>query len=148
MRPCPTPFTVQSPHDGEHRYYAVSGTVRNVKPGWGEVRAENQYVVGPGSALTECKHGCCSPDSPGEYPVDRDLPVARIGVEDLPEECQADGAADDGEEVELSEPGEATEEQDLSDIEAPFDMQQRFEKAMNCAYVRSSPRCGRDGAET
>lgn len=126
----PDTYTVQSPHGGEHRYYAVDGDVSGGKCskefGWGHLLVRDVYAAGPGSELTDCKHGCCSSDSPGEYSA-RDLPVARIGAEDLPGEYRADVAADDGEEVDIPDPEEAPDELDFSDVDTGLPVQQRWE---------------------
>lgn len=90
----PETFTVVSPHGGEHRYYAVSDGIAerlkvtfgayNPQPSWGEVRSYNQYVLGPGSQLTDCdKCDECAPSVPGEYQRENDVKIAEIGVETL-----------------------------------------------------------------
>jgi hypothetical protein len=93
----PSTFTVKSPHasiEAEgHRYYSVEGDPverlteafgkANLKLSWGEVRADNQYAVGPGSTLTDCKHGCCTPENPGRYAIANDVPIARITPDEL-----------------------------------------------------------------
>lgn len=102
----PETFTVQSPHsDCEaegHWYYRVEGDavdalnerfgVANPQPSWGEVRARNQYAVGPDSTLTDCKHGCCSPDNPGRYVIQNDASISTITAEDLVAVLSADPA--------------------------------------------------------
>lgn len=73
---------VTTPHSGAeagHFYYAVSPDIadtlqdafgtRNPDGAFGEVFAENQYVVSPGSVLWDCDHGCCSSENPGWYRV-------------------------------------------------------------------------------
>lgn len=81
----------ESPHGGEHRFYHVPGWretfkdrfgVENPHGTWGEVRAGDGYVVGPGSELTECKHGCCTESDPGEYVLDS-APIATVDAEEL-----------------------------------------------------------------
>jgi hypothetical protein len=82
----PSTFTAQSPHGGEHLYYAVSGDVSNSTHGWGEVRAENQYVVGPESELTDCDKTWhdCSQENEGRYSIKHDRPIAPISASKLP----------------------------------------------------------------
>lgn len=77
-------FTVDSPH-GEHRWILVDEEIPNVRREWGELRATNQYVVGPGSILTECKHGCCTPDSPGKYTIQNDSDPQQFDKDELKE---------------------------------------------------------------
>jgi len=82
----PPTFTVETPHGGEHKYYAVSDSMSNSNCEWGEIRAANWYVVGPGSELDSCSrewHDCSVPDQ-GAYTVAHDLPIASIGAESLP----------------------------------------------------------------
>ncbi|WP_158855023.1 bifunctional DNA primase/polymerase [Halorhabdus sp. CUG00001] len=83
----PPTFTVETPHGGEHRYYAVSDAVSNSWRGWGEIRAENQYVVGPGSDLDSCSKDWhdCSADDAGRYAVLDDRPLAHISQSALPQ---------------------------------------------------------------
>lgn len=79
----PETLTVESPHGGEHRYYHVPDavetfrerfSVENPHTSFGETRAGDGYVVGPGSILTDCKHGCCTEEDPGRYQlVDREI---------------------------------------------------------------------------
>ena len=88
----PETLRSESPHDGEHRFYHVPGWkehfrerfsgVLNPHPSYGEVRSQDGYVVGPGSELTDCKNGCCTEDSPGEYVLD-DAPIATVDPETL-----------------------------------------------------------------
>lgn len=104
-------FTVESPHTSPdspgHRYYAVTGDVvtamqelndgkANVSPAWGEIRVENQYVVGPGSQLDGCDKSWCDdcgkPDG-GYYRIADDHPIATITADDLAEAiCKSDPA--------------------------------------------------------
>lgn len=82
----PSTFTVQSPHGGEHLYYAVSDDVSNSNHRWGEIRAENAYVVGPDSELTDCGkqwHDCSAEDQ-GRYTIKYDHPIASISASELP----------------------------------------------------------------
>lgn len=105
----PETLVVETPHtDGEtggHRYYVVPGRdipqrlkdaigVKNPKPTWGEVRVNNQYVVGPGSQLAGCdKDWCeeCATESGGYYCVSTDSPIAEIEFEELLDVLRASG---------------------------------------------------------
>lgn len=82
----PATFTVQTPHGGEHRYYAVNGAVNNSQNNWGEIRASNQYVVGPGSVLDSCSKDWhdCAQKTEGKYIVTCDRAIASIPVDSLP----------------------------------------------------------------
>lgn len=53
---------------------------------WGEVRAENQYVVGPGSELTNCdkRWHDCSQENEGQYSTKHDRTIASISGSELP----------------------------------------------------------------
>lgn len=82
----------RSPHGGSHHFYHVPGWrdhfrerfggVLNPHPSWGEIRSQDGYVVGPGSILTGCKHGCCTDDEPGRY-VLIDAPIATVDAADV-----------------------------------------------------------------
>lgn len=102
----PETLTAASPHtDGEpggHRYYHVTGDVAdaletafgtaNPHPSWGEVRAVNQYVVGPGSELDSCDkewHDCSEPGE-GHYTVATNAPIATITTGELVDALEAD----------------------------------------------------------
>jgi len=111
-------LTTESPHtDGDlggHRFYRVTGDAvdaleaafgtANPQPSWGEVRAHNQYVTGPGSELDSCDkdwHDCSEPGE-GHYTIASDEPIATITAEELvdaleadPDLAGADGHSDD-----------------------------------------------------
>jgi len=77
-------FSVSSPHgDGEHRWIVSQDVLPNKKPNWGEIRSQNQYVVGPGSILHDCKHGCCSSDNPGIYSIKNNAPIQEVTKDEL-----------------------------------------------------------------
>jgi hypothetical protein len=86
----PDTLRSESPHGGEHRFYHVPGwrehfrerfdDVENPHPSYGEVRSQDGYVVGPGSELTDCKHGCCTEGDPGQYRLD-DGAIATVDAE-------------------------------------------------------------------
>lgn len=122
----PETLTVASPHtDGEtggHRYYAVECDdldeqlqdlhprgKTNFKPPWGELRVQNQYVVGPGSQLDGCdKEWCdeCATEDGGKYTVAIDAPIETLDVEDVLDVLRAagyDGSADDGQDADLDD---------------------------------------------
>jgi putative DNA primase/helicase len=99
----PDTFGVESPHGGDHRYYAVDGDppaamkeefgIRNPVPTWGEIRIENGYVVGPGSELDGCsKEWCdeCEKPESGQYRISANRPIAEIDIDDLVEVVSAD----------------------------------------------------------
>jgi hypothetical protein len=108
-------FTVESPHtdgqQGGHRYYrvvpsddfqtatgaAVAATgANNPDLSWGEVRIENQYVVGPGSQLDGCgKDWCndCADPNGGHYRIAADRPVATVTADRLFAVLEADPEA-------------------------------------------------------
>jgi len=108
----PDTLTVASPHtDGEsggHRYYyidakdvpgsieAVAGA-KNPSLSWGEIRVQNQYVVGPGSRLDGCDKAWCDecekPDG-GRYELATDAPIAELSLSDLFDVIRADESAE------------------------------------------------------
>lgn len=120
----PRTFTTKSPHGGEHRYFAVDGEVKNQGIHGGSIRADNQYVVGPGTTLTSCNrewHDCSKPDE-GHYKILQDAPIAQISTTSLPERDENQEQRDEGE----NSPKPQTEFTDadvtsLEEIEAPFD---------------------------
>lgn len=90
-----------SPHDGTHRLYRVEPTEdgrlvaaalkdafgsANLAPSWGEVRVQNQYVVGAGSQLHGCDKDwcdrCADPDG-GYYVIQNDREIETIDCEQL-----------------------------------------------------------------
>jgi hypothetical protein len=104
----PDTFEQRSPHGGTHRLYAVEPTDDgrlvaaalsdafgnpNLKASWGEVRTDNQYVVGAGSQLHGCGKDWCSdcadPDG-GHYAVAADREIAELDAEQLIDVLSAD----------------------------------------------------------
>ncbi len=89
-------FTVQSPHSEgkDGHYYIATDSNLNKNPDGLEIQGEGAIVVGPGSTLTDCKHGCCTPESPGEYTIKHDRPIASVPGEEIdrliPEKHSAD----------------------------------------------------------
>lgn len=129
----PETFTTQSPHGGEHRYYVVESEVKNQKLPWGEIRAENQYVVGPGSELSSCtkdNHDCSAPGN-GHYQILRDRPIATVDQNALsqlsPNTDDATGNRDARQTVDA-------EETTSHEAAVEFDVESRLEKMKNCAY--------------
>lgn len=117
VKSLPPTFTVETPHGGEHRYYAVSDPVSNSQCEWGEIRAANQYVVGPGSELDSCSKSWhdCSGDDAGLYTVLEDQALAHISPSALPERTTQQPR---------SPPALSTDSSDvtcLDDVDAPFE---------------------------
>ena len=102
----PETFVVSSPHGPDeraHHYFAVENLSEvadefgkwNFGPEWGEIRANNQYVVGPGSQLdgcrkTECDGGCDRPDG-GRYRIVNDAEISTVGADWLIDLLDASG---------------------------------------------------------
>lgn len=125
----PETLTFSSAHDGEGRLYHVPvddegrlpvkrlkdefGNANVSAATWGEVRTENQYIVGAGSQLDgdgctkdDCTR-CAEPDG-GRYTILHDLPVATLEADDLVDVLRQDpgvGGSDDTEQESAS--GEA-----------------------------------------
>lgn len=96
----PSTFVVESPHGGYHLYYLVKDDsgISNVKPEWGSIRYEGQYVVGPGSTIdhTECDDGKtnCPGEGIGAYENAVNKPIATLSgkhLEQLREACNSSG---------------------------------------------------------
>jgi hypothetical protein len=67
-------FCVSTPSEGgEHRYIVSDTPLPNLKEDWGEIRSDNQYVVGPGSSI---------PDY-GSYTIENDSPIQSVPKDDL-----------------------------------------------------------------
>lgn len=67
-------FCVSTPsEEGEHRYVVSDTPLPNLKEDWGEIRSDNQYVVGPGSSI---------PDY-GSYTIQNDAPIQEISKDEL-----------------------------------------------------------------
>ncbi|WP_139835157.1 bifunctional DNA primase/polymerase [Halorubrum ezzemoulense] len=83
-------FSVSSPH-GSHRWVVSDDVLPNVDEDWGEIRSQNQYVVGPGTEIHGIREGkdcpnpgeCCSPEDPGIYRIQNDAPIQQISKDDL-----------------------------------------------------------------
>lgn len=76
----PETFTVCTPHSGTHLYYLTDEEVDNRSPSWGEIRADNQYVVGPGTQLKNCdkNHHDCSRPQEGTYEIIKDQSIRYV----------------------------------------------------------------------
>ncbi|PHQ38091.1 hypothetical protein DJ69_13470 [Halorubrum persicum] len=67
-------FCVSTPSEGgEHRYVVSDTPLPNIKRDWGEIRSDNQYVVGPGSSI---------PDY-GSYTIENDAPIQSVAKDEL-----------------------------------------------------------------
>ena len=106
----PDTYTVETAHGGQHRYHAVNDDAAqaledrfgaaNPSLTWGEVRARNQYVVGPGSQLDGCsKDWCdeCADPHGGQYSVHHDEEIASLNTETLLELVEDERPADETE---------------------------------------------------
>jgi len=116
----PETFRVTSPHgddDRAHHYYVVDdveaihdefGKV-NFGPTWGDVRGHNQFVVGPGAQVSECRKDDHGPDCPvndpdgGQYEILDDREIATVSAEWMIDLLDSDSAVtrsedDDGDE--------------------------------------------------
>jgi hypothetical protein len=139
----PETLTQLSPHGGTHRIFRVPATedrelisdlfeeklgTKNPKPGYGEVRAANQYVVGAGSQLEGCdKDWCerCGEDDGGYYRVEVDQEIAVVDPETLIDVLLADPKIE-RDDVEPESP-ELDHDADELDLE---DQQERLEFAL------------------
>lgn len=137
-------LTVETPHGGTHRYYYVETDddgrlpaaamldrfdVKNPAPSWGEVRAANQYVVGPGSQLAGCdKDGCetCATDDGGRYRITDDREIATISAEAFCAALAADPSFKDDERGDSGDSGEASGQT----AAAPDDADERLQTAL------------------
>lgn len=81
----PKTLTIRTPHDGEHRYFAVDGSPRGTREPGVDVIGKNQYVVGPGTILTDCENDGhdCSLEGEGQYAILHDLHIAQIQLTDI-----------------------------------------------------------------
>lgn len=135
----PITLTVKSPHTdgraGGHYYLSVPAdfpqrlkeTFGRINPttSFGSVRASNMYVVGPGSYLTECKHGddCCSISSPGRYDIATDTSIAGTDPEKIVQHLRDDPGTDPigGHETDSGEHEQVVQSVDFDPIDAEPD---------------------------
>jgi hypothetical protein len=142
LRSLPETFTTQTPHDGEHRYYLVDGDlgeletefdVTNPQPQWGEIRVQNQYVVGPGSQLDGCdKDWCdeCATESGGRYTIAQDRAIETITIDDLVDVIEADpNYTTDSDDQDGHTSSEASTDIDPDQIGFDGDLERRLAKA-------------------
>lgn len=125
----PPTFTVESAHGGRHYYFSVGDGVENTEFKGGSVRAQNQYVVGPGSQLDGCDKEWCNdcghPDG-GLYEIVHDAPIASITATSLPSKGQTTEQELSGDVVRNS----ATFAK-FDEINAPCDAARRIEVLKN-----------------
>jgi DNA-binding transcriptional ArsR family regulator len=112
-------FTVKTPHGGKHHYYSIDGEAPNARQEWGEIRASNWYIVGPGSTIDHGECGDCALAGEGEYCVTNDRPIATIDATDL--ELLADRST---EEIET----------DLGGDHGDYHTDRRIQKAKEAKY--------------
>ena len=100
----PDTLTFSSAHDGEGRLYHVPrdddgnypserlndafGAANVSECSWGEIRTDNQYIVGAGSQLDAdgcTKDGCttCGTPDGGRYTIESDDPIATLDIDTL-----------------------------------------------------------------
>lgn len=116
---------------GFHQTFEHAGDVQNAKgkgnlEGAGEVRAQNQFVVLPGSIHP----------SGGIYHVSSNPGIAKLTPEDLPSELRPrDEASNEG----SNDPDRPDSEipDSLSDIDAEFDVQSRYQTMLNCVEAET-----------
>ena len=102
----PETFAVRSPHTPKgkegHSYVAikadtetvietvrdVTGGTTNINQDWGEIKVQNQFVVGPGSQIEKGEKGCdkdwcdeCAQDDGGYYEIANDTPIELMSVQ-------------------------------------------------------------------
>lgn len=126
----PRTFTVRTPHGGEHRYFTVESAIANAEFDGGSIRAENQYVVGPGSDLDSCNKDWhdCSQDGEGYYTVLHDRPIASVSATVFP-----DGQGNAQGQTTSNDIANVTADiTDLGEVDAPFgDLDQRLHAFLN-----------------
>lgn len=123
---------VHSPHatgmEG-HWYYQIDEapfSQKEIKGDWGEAK-HGMLVVTPGSEITECKHGCCTPESPGKYEFRHERSITHI--DELPlSETQGETQSSDWE----SQPSEDLPTFSVDEYEPEFNPNERLEYARKC----------------
>lgn len=81
-------FHVRSPHsdhpiEGHHHFQIPEYSGKNSFD-WGELK-HGTLVMTPGSEITDCKHDCCTPESPGRYKIESNRPLVKICQSDIPD---------------------------------------------------------------
>lgn len=89
VRDLPSTFVVGSPHGGCHLYYIVEDDsgISNTTAGWGSIRYDGLYVLGPGSTIDHelCDDGkaSCPGEGIGTYDIQTDKPIATLSGDHL-----------------------------------------------------------------
>lgn len=152
----PSTFTVKTPHGGTHRYYRckpdihsrLEQTFGSKNPGisCGEVRVHNQYVVGPGSVLTECsKSGHdCSQNGEGQYRITSDEAIVRLDTNQLLKALKTDSKLQNRQQTNRrphSPTGKAIEDRNIDDdLEACLEVDPRLQELWTWACGHRPPR--------
>ena len=76
-------LTVRTTHDGLHLYFIVNGEATNSQETWGEIRVDNQYVVGPGSKIDHAQCADCGEAGVGEYRIENAVPIQQVDAAEL-----------------------------------------------------------------
>ena len=76
-------LTVRTTHNGLHLYFIVNGEATNSQETWGEIRVDNQYVVGPGSKIDHAQCADCGEAGIGEYRIENAVPIQQVDAEEL-----------------------------------------------------------------
>ncbi|WP_254530068.1 bifunctional DNA primase/polymerase [Natrinema gelatinilyticum] len=132
----PPTLTVQTPHGGEHRYYATDTDLRSTRFPGVDVQGVNSYVLGPGSVLNQCSKSWhnCSAKGEGQYQIKRDRPIASLGTDTLEVLSKSQSSQD---ELDQDPPIETPDlvcqdlEIAIAGIEADFNPVRVFQKMMN-----------------
>jgi len=108
---------------GYHQTFENEGDVRNAKGkgelnGVGEIRAENQYVVLPGSIHP----------SGGIYHIESNPGIGKLESDDLPEQLLPRSKTPTSEPTELDTEVPAS----LGEIDADFNVESRYQTMLNC----------------
>lgn len=134
-------FTVKSPHAGPgegHFYFAVNGSVPTKHPEWGDIIGD-VLVMGPGSHLTDCKHGCCTSENPGVYRVVDDREIATVSADRLRIDDDDNETTDTNPTVN-PDPPEPVDVNNIGDrIRAGKEHSTRFKELMEWAETNGDP---------
>ncbi len=134
-------LTVQSPHVGEHQYYAIDADVRSTRFPGVDVQGVNSYVLGPGSVLNQCSKSWhdCSAEGEGQYRIKHDRPIASLRADVLKDLTKAQPSSDDSDQhspVETRGLISRDPELEVARIEADFNPVRVFQKMMNGEHGR------------